>query len=257
MVHNETSTGVVSDIPAVRAALDAADHPALLLVDTISSLGSVDYRHDDWGVDVTISCSQKGLMLPPGIGINAISAKALLAARSSTLLKSYWDWQPMLDSGKQGYFRFTPPTNLLFGLREALSMLLEEGLDEVVARHDRHAAATRAAVRAWGLEILCREPGTAPGTHHSSALTAVVMPPGHDADDLREIILDRFDTSLGAGLSKVAKKVFRIGHLGAFNDATLLGTLGVVEAGLGLAGVPHRTGGVTAAIAELTGRSGE
>ncbi|GAB3691867.1 pyridoxal-phosphate-dependent aminotransferase family protein [Saccharopolyspora tripterygii] len=257
VVHNETSTGVVSDIPAVRSAIDAADHPALLLVDTISSLGSVDYRHDDWGVDVTISCSQKGLMLPPGIGINAISAKALLAARSSTLLKSYWDWQPMLDSGKQGYFRYTPPTNLLFGLREALSMLLEEGLDEVFARHHRHAAATRAAVGAWGLEVLCRAPGTAPGTHRSSALTAVLMPPDHDADHLREIILDRFDTSLGAGLSKVAKKVFRIGHLGAFNDATLLGTLGVVEAGLGLAGVPHRPGGVTAAIAELTGRSGE
>ncbi|WP_406691375.1 aminotransferase class V-fold PLP-dependent enzyme [Saccharopolyspora sp. ID03-671] len=256
VVHNETSTGVVSDIAAVRAALDAADHPALLLVDTISSLGSVDYRHDEWGVDVTIGCSQKGLMLPPGIGLNVISAKALLASQSATLTKSYWDWQPLLAAGKQGYFRYTPPTNMLFGMREALSMLLDEGLDEVYARHDRHAAATRAAVRAWGLEILCRDPGTAPGTDYSSVLTAVLMPGEHDADHLRKVILERFDTSLGAGLSKVAKKVFRIGHLGAFNDATLLGTLGVVEAGLGLAGVPHRPGGVTAAIAELTGRSG-
>ncbi|MDI2029451.1 aminotransferase class V-fold PLP-dependent enzyme [Saccharopolyspora sp. TS4A08] len=256
VVHNETSTGVVSDIAAVRAALDAADHPALLLVDTISSLGSVDYRHDEWGVDVTIGCSQKGLMLPPGIGLNVISAKALLASQSATLTKSYWDWQPLLAAGKQGYFRYTPPTNMLFGMREALSMLLDEGLDEVYARHARHAAATRAAVRAWGLEILCRDPGTAPGTDYSSVLTAVLMPGEHDADHLREVILERFDTSLGAGLSKVAKKVFRIGHLGAFNDATLLGTLGVVEAGLGLAGVPHRPGGVTAAIAELTGRSG-
>ncbi|MEB3371522.1 pyridoxal-phosphate-dependent aminotransferase family protein [Saccharopolyspora mangrovi] len=257
VVHNETSTGVVSDVPAVRAAIDAAGHPALLLVDTISSLGSIDYRHDEWGVDVTISCSQKGLMLPPGIGLNVISAKALLAAQSAKLTKAYWDWQPLLSAGKQGYFRYTPPTNMLFGMREALSMLLEEGLDEVCARHDRHAAATRAAVRAWGLEVLCRDPGTTPGTDHSSALTAVLMPPEHDADRLREVILEHFDTSLGAGLSKVAKKVFRIGHLGAFNDATLLGTLGVVEAGLGLAGVPHEPGGVTAAIAELTGRSGE
>ncbi|SFT01246.1 pyridoxal-phosphate-dependent aminotransferase family protein [Saccharopolyspora flava] len=257
VVHNETSTGVVSDIPAVRAAIDAAGHPALLLVDTISSLGSMDYRHDEWGVDVTISCSQKGLMLPPGIGLNVISAKALLAAQSARLTKSYWDWQPLLTAGKQGYFRYTPPTNMLFGLREALSMLLEEGLDEVYARHDRHAAATRAAVRAWGLEILCRAPGTAPGTDYSSVLTAVLMPGEHDADHLRQVILEHFDTSLGAGLSKVAKKVFRIGHLGAFNDATLLGTLGVVEAGLRLADVPHRPGGVTAAIAELTGRSGE
>lgn len=257
VVHNETSTGVVSDVPAVRAAIDAADHPALLLVDTISSLGSIDYRHDEWGVDVTISCSQKGLMLPPGIGLNVISAKALLAAQSAKLTKAYWDWQPLLSAGKQGYFRYTPPTNMLFGMREALSMLLEEGLDEVCARHDRHAAATRAAVRAWGLEVLCRDPGSTPGTDYSSALTAVLMPPEHDADHLREVILEHFDTSLGAGLSKVAKKVFRIGHLGAFNDATLLGTLGVVEAGLGLAGVPHEPGGVTAAIAELTGRSGE
>ncbi|RRO18947.1 aminotransferase class V-fold PLP-dependent enzyme [Saccharopolyspora rhizosphaerae] len=257
VVHNETSTGVVSDVPAVRAAIDAADHPALLLVDTISSLGSIDYRHDEWGVDVTIGCSQKGLMLPPGIGLNVISAKALLAARTATLTKSYWDWQPLLSAGKQGYFRYTPPTNLLFGMREALSMLLEEGLEEVYARHDRHAAATRAAVRAWGLEVLCRDPETTPGTEHSSALTAVLMPPEHDADHLREVILDHFDTSLGAGLSTVAGKVFRIGHLGALNDATLLGTLGVVEAGLALAGVPHRPGGVTAAIAELTGRSGE
>lgn len=253
VVHNETSTGAVSDVPAVRAAIDEADHPALLMVDAISSLGAIDLRHDEWGIDVTISCSQKGLMLPPGLGLNAISAKARLAAEAATMRKSYWDWQPLLEAGKKGYFRYTPPTNLLFGLREALSMLLEEGLDEVFARHRRHAAATRAAVRAWGLEVLCRDPATAPGTEHSAALTAVLLPPGHDADRLREVILEHFDTSLGAGLSKLAKKVFRIGHLGAFNDASLLGTLGVIEAGLGVAGVPHRTGGVTAAIAELTG----
>jgi alanine-glyoxylate transaminase / serine-glyoxylate transaminase / serine-pyruvate transaminase len=249
VVHNETSTGVVSDIPAVRAAIDEASHPALLMVDAISSLGAIDLRHDEWGIDVTISCSQKGLMLPPGIGLNVISAKARLAAESAGLRRSYWDWQPLVEAAKEGYFRYTPPTNLLFGLREALSILLEEGLEEVFARHRRHAAATRAAVRAWGLEVLCNGPESA----CSGALTAVLLPPGHDADRLREVILEHFDTSLGAGLSKVAKKVFRIGHLGAFNDASLLGTLGVIEAGLALAGVPHRSGGVTAAIAELAG----
>ncbi|MFC7340101.1 pyridoxal-phosphate-dependent aminotransferase family protein [Saccharopolyspora griseoalba] len=253
VVHNETSTGVVSDIPAVRAAIDEVDHPALLMVDAISSLGSIDLRHDEWGIDVTISCSQKGLMLPPGIGLNVIGTRALRAAESAGSRRSYWDWRPLLEAGRKGYFRYTPPTNLLFGLRESLAIMLEEGLDEVFARHRRHGAATRAAVRAWGLEVLCADPATAPGTEHSGALTAVLLPPGHDADRLREVILERFDTSLGAGLSKVAKKVFRIGHLGAFNDASLLGALGAIEAGLGLAGVPHRPGGVTAAIAELTG----
>ena len=246
VVHNETSTGATSNIAAVRQALDAAGHPALLLVDTISSLGSIDYRHDAWGVDVTVAGSQKGLMLPPGLGFNAVSDKALAAAGRAKLPRSYWDWQAMLGPNASGFFPYTPATNLLYGLDAALEMLLEEGLANVFARHDRFAEATRRAVRAWGLEILCRNP-----EEYSSSLTAIMMPEGHDADALRKVILDRFDMSLGAGLSKVAGKVFRIGHLGDFNDLTLMGTLAGVEMGLRIAGVPAKSGGVEAAMAFL------
>ncbi|MGQ3354814.1 MAG: pyridoxal-phosphate-dependent aminotransferase family protein [Phreatobacter sp.] len=246
VVHNETSTGSTSRIDEVRKAIDAAGHPALLMVDTISSLASVDYRHDEWGVDVTVAGSQKGLMLPPGLSFNAVSEKALAASKASRLPKSFWGWEEMIAAGKSGYFPYTPATNLLYGLDEAIQMLHEEGLDAVFARHLRHGEATRRAVAAWGLENLCTNP-----KHFSPVLTAVVMPEGHDADRLRSVILDAFDMSLGTGLSKVAKKVFRIGHLGDINDLTLIGTLGGVEMGLGLAGVPHKTGGVTAAMAYL------
>jgi alanine-glyoxylate transaminase / serine-glyoxylate transaminase / serine-pyruvate transaminase len=246
VVHNETSTGVISRIPELRRALDAAHHPALLLVDTISSLASIDYRHDEWGVDVTIAGSQKGLMLPPGMSFNALSEKALRANENARMPRSYWDWQEMLKPNRSGFFPYTPPTNLLYGLREAIRMLNEEGLPNVFRRHDRHAEATRAAVRAWGLEIVCEEP-----REYSSSLTAVFLPEGHDADKLRAVILEQFDMSLGAGLSKLARKVFRIGHLGAFNDLTLAGTLCGVEMGLRLAGVPHREGGVIAALDSL------
>lgn len=246
VVHNETSTGVTSRIPLVRRAIDRANHPALLLVDTISSLGSIDYRHDEWGVDVTVSGSQKGLMLPPGLSFNAVSQKALAAARTAGLPRSYWDWEEMLKPNQSGFFTYTPATNLLYGLREAIAMLMEEGLANVFARHDRHAEATRRAVRAWGLEVLCLNPA-----EYSSALTAVLMPDGHNADALRTVILDRFDMSLGAGLSRLAGTVFRIGHLGDFNDLTLMGTLAGVEMGLGLARVPHRKGGVAAAMEYL------
>lgn len=246
VVHNETSTGVTSRIPLVRKAIDSAKHPALLLVDTISSLASIDYRHDDWGVDVTVGGSQKGLMLPPGLSFNALSPKALDAHKSSKLPKSFWDWSEMLAANKTGFFPYTPSTNLLYGLREAILMLHEEGLDNVFARHDRHAEATRRAVRAWGLEILCADPA-----EYSSALTTVMMPAGHDADKLRVAILDAFDMSLGMGLNKLAGKVFRIGHLGDFNDLTLMGTLAGVEMGLSLAAVPHKKGGVDAAMAYL------
>lgn len=246
VVHNETSTGVTSRIPLVRKAIDNAKHPALLLVDTISSLASIDYRHDEWGVDVTVGGSQKGLMLPPGLSFNALSEKALEAHKTSNLPKSFWDWSDMLAANKNGFFPYTPSTNLLYGLREAILMLHEEGLDNVFARHDRHAEATRRAVRAWGLEILCADPA-----EYSSALTTVMMPPGHDADRLRVAILDAFDMSLGMGLNKLAGKVFRIGHLGDFNDLTLMGTLAGVEMGLTLAGVPHQKGGVDAAMAYL------
>jgi len=246
VVHNETSTGATSRIDEVRKAIDAAGHPALLMVDTISSLASVDYRHDEWGVDVTVAGSQKGLMLPPGLSFNAVSEKALAASKTSRLPKSFWGWEEMIAAGKSGYFPYTPATNLLYGLDEAIQMLHEEGLDSVFARHMRHGEATRRAVAAWGLENLCTNP-----KHFSPVLTAVVMPEGHDADRLRSVILDAFDMSLGTGLSKVAKKVFRIGHLGDINDLTLIGTLGGVEMGLGLAGVPHKTGGVTAAMAYL------
>lgn len=249
VVHNETSTGVTSRIPLVRKAIDDAGHPALLMVDTISSLASIDFRHDEWGVDVTVSGSQKGLMLPPGLSFNAISEKAWAATKTSKLPRSYWDWADMAKHNPAGFFPYTPGTNLLYGLREAIKMLVvEEGLENVFARHARHAAATRHAVQAWGLDVLCMHPD-----EHSGSLTAVLLPDGQDADRLRQIILERFDMSLGAGLSKLAGKVFRIGHLGHFNDLTLAGTLCGVEMGLGLAGVPHQQGGVQAALDYLAG----
>ena len=247
IVHNETSTGVTSNVAAVRRALDAARHPALLLVDTISSLASIDYRHDEWGVDVTVGASQKGLMLPPGLSFNAVGDRALAAHAAARLPRSYWDWGPILAANEKGFFPYTPPTNLLFGLREALRMLQAEGLAAVFARHDRHAEAARRAARAWGLELLCVDP-----SEYSSSLTAVLTPRGHDAARLLDVILDRFDMALGVGLGKLAGKVFRIGHLGDFNDLGLLGTLAGVEMGLALAGVPHRPGGVGAALAWLT-----
>ena len=243
VVHNETSTGAVTRVPLVRKAIDDAKHPALLLVDTISSLASIDYRHDEWGVDVTVGGSQKGLMLPPGLSFNALSDKALAAAKAAKLPRSYWDWEEMLGPNGKGFFPYTPATNLLYGLREALVMLGEEGLDNVFARHDRHAEATRRAAEAWGLEVLCAVP-----EEYSSSLTALMMPAGHDADRLREQILARFDMSLGMGLGRLAGKVFRIGHLGDFNDLTLMGTLAGVEMGLSLAAVPHRKGGAQAAM---------
>ncbi|TFF23210.1 aminotransferase class V-fold PLP-dependent enzyme [Jiella endophytica] len=246
VVHNETSTGCVSQIGEVRKAIDAAGHPALLMVDTISSLGSLDYRHDAWGVDVTVGGSQKGLMLPPGLSFNAISNKAIEASKTASLARSYWAWDEMLAMNDKGFFPFTPATNLLYGLDAAIEMLHEEGLANVFARHQRHGAATRAAVEAWGLEVLCAEPA-----HHSGSLTAVLMPGETGADALRKTILERFDMSLGAGLSKLADKIFRIGHLGDFNDLTLIGTLGGVEMGLEASGVPHQKGGVDAAMAVL------
>ncbi|MGA8380934.1 MAG: aminotransferase class V-fold PLP-dependent enzyme [Stellaceae bacterium] len=244
VVHNETSTGVASRIPEIRSAIDRAGHPALFMVDTISSLGSIDYRHDEWRVDVTVAGSQKGLMLPPGLGFNAVSKKALAACESAKLPRSYWDWQAMRETGETGFFPYTPATNLLFGLRESLRMLLEEeGLPAVFARHARHAEATRRAVRGWGLEILCADP-----REHSNSLTAVIVPDGYDADRLRQIILDDFDMSLGTGLGRLKGKIFRIGHLGWFNDLMLCGTLSGVEMGLRRAGIPHRAGGVAAAL---------
>ncbi|MCU1660575.1 MAG: Serine-glyoxylate aminotransferase [Pseudonocardia sp.] len=246
VVHNETSTGVTSRVPEIRAAIDEADHPALLLVDTISSLASIDYRHEEWGVDVTVSCSQKGLMLPPGLGFNAVSEKALAATASARLPKSYWDWAPILEANERGYYPYTPPTNRFYGLREALLLLEEEGLPNVFARHNRHAEATRAAVRGWGLEVLCADE-----REYSSSLTAVLMGEEHDADKVRRIILERFDMSLGAGLGKLAGRVFRIGHLGDFNDLTLAGTLSGVQMGLELAGVPVDPAGLQAALEVL------
>ncbi len=243
VVHNETSTGATTRVSLVRKAIDDAGHPALLLVDTISSLASIDYRHDEWGVDVTVGGSQKGLMLPPGLSFNALSEKALAASRDAKLPRSYWDWGEMLGPNDKGFFPYTPATNLLYGLREAIAMLEEEGLDNVFARHDRHAEATRRAAAAWGLEVLCAVP-----EEYSSSLTALLMPAGHDADKLRAAILERFDMSLGMGLGRLAGKVFRIGHLGDFNDLTLMGTLAGVEMGLALAGVPHRKGGAQAAM---------
>ncbi|MGN2390485.1 pyridoxal-phosphate-dependent aminotransferase family protein [Pelomicrobium sp. G1] len=243
VVHNETSTGVTSRIGEIRRAIDRTGHPALFMVDTISSLASIDYRMDEWGVDVTVAGSQKGLMLPPGLSFNAVSEKALAASRHARLPKSFWGWEEMLEANKTGYFPYTPATNLLYGLREAIAMLLEEGLDNVFARHDRHAEATRRAVRAWGLEVLCLNP-----SEYSSSLTAVLVPEGHSADHLRQVILEAFDMSLGSGLGKLQGKVFRIGHLGSFNDLMLAGTLSGVEMGLELAGVPHRKGGVQTAM---------
>ena len=248
VVHNETSTGVTSRVADIRRAIDAAGHPALLLVDTISSLGSIDYRHDEWGVDVTVAGSQKGLMLPPGLSFNAVSAKALEASRTAALPKSFWHWKPIIEANKRGFFPYTPATNLLYGLDEALRMLDAEGLPAVYARHARHARATRAAVRAWGLEVLCADE-----REYSGSLTAVLMPEGHDADKVREIILERFDMSLGAGLGKLAGRVFRIGHLGHFNDLTLAGTLAGVQMGLQLAGVAIDPAGVNAALDVLRG----
>ena len=250
VVHNETSTGVTTRIPPIRKAIDDAKHPALLLVDTISSLGSVDYRHDEWGVDVTVGGSQKGLMLPPGLSFNAISEKALAASKVAKLPRAYWDWAEMLASNAGGWFPYTPATNLLYGLREAIVMLEEEGLENVFARHLRHAEATRRAVRAWGLEVLAINP-----EEYSPALTAVMMPAGHDADQLRSTILQHFDMSLGMGLAKLQGKVFRIGHLGDFNDLTLLGTLAGVQMGLAIRKVPHREGGVDAAMQYLAGEA--
>src|SRR5438045_3750573 len=247
VVHNETSTGCVTLINEVRRAIDAAGHPALLMVDTISSLASIDYRHDEWGVDVTVGGSQKGLMLPPGLSFNAVSEKALAANKSAKMSRYYWDWQEMLKPNRAGFFPYTPATNLLWGLREALAMLQEEGLENVFRRHDRHAAATRAAVQAWGLEVVCEDP-----QEYSSTLTAVFVPEGQNADRLREIILENFDMSLGTGLSKLADKVFRIGHLGHLNDLMLAGTLSGVEMGMQLAGIPHKPGGVTVALKSLT-----
>jgi alanine-glyoxylate transaminase/serine-glyoxylate transaminase/serine-pyruvate transaminase len=233
----------------VRKAIDAASHPALYMVDTISSLASIDYRHDEWGVDVTVAGSQKGLMLPPGLSFNAISDKALAAANGAGLPRSYWAWDEMLASGRSGYFPYTPATNLLYGLREALAMLEEEGLENVFARHQRHAEATRRAVRAWGLEVLATNPA-----EYSASLTAVLLPAGHDADRVRKVVLESFDMSLGTGLGKLAGKVFRIGHLGDFNDLALIGTLAGVEMGLALAGVPAKREGVAAAMAFLAER---
>ena len=247
VVHNETSSAVTNSIPSMRKAMDRAKHPALLMVDTISSLASMDYRHDEWGVDVAIAGSQKGLMLPPGLGFNAVSDKALAAAKSARMPKSYWDWQAMLGQNKSGFFPYTPATNLLYGLRESLAMLHEQGLENVFERHARHGEATRRAVRAWGLETVCADP-----QRYSSSVTAVYVPPTSNADDFRKVVLDNFNMSLGSGLGRLAGKVFRIGHLGDFNDLMLAGTLSGVEMGLALAGVPHSRGGVAVALEYLT-----
>ncbi len=246
VVHNETSTGSVSPIAAVRKAIDNAGHPALFMVDTISGLASLEYEHDAWGVDVTVSGSQKGLMLPPGLSFNAASAKAMAANKTAKLKRSYWDWAEMVGPNKAGYFPYTPNTNLLYGLNEAVDMLHEEGLENVFARHARHGAATRAAVRALGLEVLCANQG-----QESGVLTTAVMPDGHSADAFRASTLEHFDISLGSGLSKVADRVFRIGHLGDFNDLMLVATLAGVEMGLERANVPHNAGGVGAAMKTL------
>ena len=247
VVHNETSTGCTSPIAKIRTVMDDINHPALLMVDTISSLASIDYKHDEWGVDVTVAGSQKGLLLPPGLSFNAASQKALEVARNGGMPRSYWDWDEQIQANKNGAFPYTPATNLLYGLEVAIEMLHEEGLDAVFARHDRHAQTTRNAVQAWGLEVLCQNP-----ENYSSSLTAVVVPDGHDADAFREIVLKNFNMSLGNGLAKLAGKVFRIGHLGDFNDLMLLGTLSGVEMGLSLAGIPHQRGGVETAMQTLT-----
>ncbi len=246
VVHNETSTGVTSRIPDLRRAMTRANHPALLIVDAVSSLASMDYRHDEWGVDVTVCGSQKGLLVPPGLGFVAVSGKARAAGKTAKLPRAYWDWEDMITQNQAGFFPYTPATNLFYGLSEALKILQEEGLPNVFRRHDRHAEATRAAARAWGLEIVCEDP-----REYSSSITAMFVPEGHDADKLRKIVLDQFNMSLGIGLSKLAGRVFRVGHLGSFNDLMLMGTLSGVEMGLRVAGIPHREGGVMAAIASL------
>ncbi|MGH6779250.1 MAG: pyridoxal-phosphate-dependent aminotransferase family protein [Bradyrhizobium sp.] len=250
IVHNETSTGCVTPPLEVRKAMDRAKHPALLMVDTISGLGSLEYAHDAWGIDVSVSGSQKGLMLPPGLGFNAVSEKALAAAKANTGMRSYWDWHEMINFNKIGTFPYTPAINLLFGLKEAVKMLEEEGLENVFARHKRHSAATRAAMKVWGLDTQCVDPQA-----HSPALTGAVMPEGHDADKFRKVVLENFDMSLGTGLNKIKGRVFRIGHLGHFNDLTLMGMLSGIEMGLDLAKVPHRSGGVLAAMEVLKGRT--
>ena len=249
VVHNETSTGCVTPPLEVRKAMDRTKHPALLMVDTISGLAAMEYEHDAWGIDVSVGGSQKGLMLPPGLGFNAISEKALAAAKANPSMRSYWDWQEVITFNKVGTFPYTPAINLLRGLREAINMLEEEGLENVFARHKRHSAATRAAIKAWGLETQCQDPQA-----HSPALTGVVVPEGHDADNFRKVVLETFDMSLGTGLNKVKGKMFRIAHLGHFNDLMLMGTLSGVEMGLDLAKVPHRSGGVLAAMDVLKGR---
>jgi alanine-glyoxylate transaminase/serine-glyoxylate transaminase/serine-pyruvate transaminase len=244
IVHNETSTGVTSDVAEISRRIQQSGHPALLMVDTISSLASIDFRHDEWRVDVSVGCSQKGLMLPPGLGLNAVSEKALAASKTARFARAYWDWAPIIEDNRSGFFTYTPATNLIYGLREALDMLLEEeGLASVFARHSRHAEATRRAVRAWGLELVCLDPRA-----YSSTITAVQMPAGHDSDALRKLILDRFNMSLGTGLGKAKGKIFRVGHLGDFNDLMLAGTLSGVEMGLVAAGVPFKTGGLAAAL---------
>jgi alanine-glyoxylate transaminase/serine-glyoxylate transaminase/serine-pyruvate transaminase len=250
VVHNETSTGTTSKISEIRRTINRLGHPALLMVDAVSSLGSIEYRHDEWEVDVMIASSQKGLMLPPGLAFNAISEKAMIANKTAKLPRSYWDWPEVLELSRNGFFPYTPSINLIFGLREAVQMLLEEGLPNVFSRHQRHGHATRAAVRAWGLELVCEEP-----TEYSNTVTAVFTPEGHSADALRATILDNFDMSLGAGLSKLANKVFRIGHLGHFNDLMLAGTLAGVEMGLRQSGIPHTEGGIMAALDCLAPKS--
>ena len=246
VVHNETSTGSTSRIKEVRDAINSANHDALLMVDTISGLASMEYKHDEWGIDVTVSGSQKGLMLPPGLSFNAISEKAIKISKKSGMRRSYWDWEEQIEANRSGSFPYTPATNLLYGLKEAIKMLHEEGLDKVFKRHDRHAKATRLAVQAWGLEVLCKEE-----RDYSSVLTAVVLPETHNADNLRKIILENFNMSLGNGLSKLSGKVFRIGHLGDFNDLMLMGTLTGIEMGLDLAGIPHQKGGAARASEAL------
>ena len=247
VVHNETSTGVTSKISKIRKAIDDANHPSLFFVDTISSLGSIDYRHEEWKVDVTVGGSQKGLLLPPGLSFNALSSKAIEAYNRSTLSKSYWDWKPMLENNKNGFFPYTPATNLLYGLNEALNILLEEGLENVFKRHNKLAEASRRAVRAWGLEILCKNK-----EEYSSSLTAALVPEGYDADDLRKIILDNYDMSLGTGLTKLKGKIFRIGHLGDFNELMLAGTLAGIEMGLKKSKIPFKPGGIMAALDYLS-----
>jgi alanine-glyoxylate transaminase / serine-glyoxylate transaminase / serine-pyruvate transaminase len=249
VIHNETSTGCVTHPLEVRKALNRTRHPALLMVDTISGLASMEYEHDGWGIDVSVGGSQKGMMLPPGLSFNAVSEKALAASKANGSLRSYWDWHDMLEINRQGTFPYTPAINLLFALKEAIRMLEEEGLDNVFVRHRRHGAATRAAAKAWGLETVCLDPHA-----YSPSLTALMVPDGHDADAFRKVVLQNFDMSLGTGLGKIKGKAFRIGHIGHFNDLMLMGTLSGVEMGFDLAKVPHRSGGVLAAMEVLKGR---